>query len=46
MAGVESVYICGPGRHNLGPGKYFQQNYRPGKQPEELSPGHLDRAFL
>ena len=31
MAGVESVYICWPGRHNLGPGKVLSAKLSTGE---------------
>ena len=43
--GIENFFIYWPGRHNLGPGRHFQQNYQPGKLPGYISPGHLDRLF-
>ena len=33
------------GRHNLGPGRQFQQIYWRGKPPGRISPGHLDRVY-
>ena len=33
MTGVENLFIYWPGRHNLGPGKKFQQIYGPGEPP-------------
>ena len=33
------------GRHNLRPGRHFQQNYWPGKPPGHISLGHLDRVW-
>ena len=37
MTGVENVFIYWPGRHNLGPWAQFQQIYRPGKPPGQIS---------
>ena len=33
------------GRHNLGPGRQFQQINQPGKPLGLIAPGHLDRVF-
>ena len=46
MTGVENFFIYWPGRHNMGPGRQSQQNYRPGEPPGHISPGHLDRVYI
>ena len=44
LIGVENFFIYWPGRHNLVPGRYFHQNYHPGKLPWHISPRHLHRV--
>ena len=45
MSGVERLSIYRLGRHNLGPGKQFQQICWPGKSPGPISLGHLDKVY-
>ena len=44
MTVVENLFIYWVGRHNLGPGRQFQQIYQPGKPTGRISLGHLDRV--
>ena len=46
MTGVESLFIYWLGRHNLGPGKQFQQIYRRGKLPGRISLGTWTGCFI
>ena len=52
MAGVENLVICWPeegmggGGQNLGPGRQFQQIYRPEKPSGRISPWYLDRVYF
>ena len=45
MAGVESLFIYWPERHNLGLGRQFQQIHPPRKPPGRISPGHLGKVW-
>ena len=43
---VENFLIYWQGKHNLGPGRQFQQNWTQGKPLGHISPGHLDRVYV
>ena len=45
MTGIENFSIYGPGRHNLGEGREFQQNYRPRKPLGHISLEKLDKVY-
>ena len=40
-----NFFIHWSGRHNLGLGSHFQQNYQPGGPPGSISSGSLDRVY-
>ena len=44
--GKKHFYIDWPERHNLGPDRHFEQNYRPGKPLGYISAGHLHRVYI
>ena len=45
MTGIGNLIIYWPGRHNLGPGRQFQQIYLPRKSLGCISLGNLDRMY-
>ena len=46
MTGVNKFFIYWMERHNLRPGRHFQQRNRPGKPPGNISAGHLERVEM